>query len=140
MSFRRLSFWGLNFPTFVVPMFVVSDVCRSDVCRCIFIELLHHKKNIFLLLIFYPLEIFENVTFKLAPLIGFWVKILLLFFFFGTCLCFIPKIGPPYCPLATAAPCQPRPNVHHGPLSTANFPLPPSPPPLPHTWPPVRGV
>ena len=40
-----------------------------------FIELVCCKKNIFLFLIFCPLEFFENLTFKWVPLIGFWIKI-----------------------------------------------------------------
>ena len=69
------------------------------------IDLLNYydvKKYFFIFNIF-PLEFFENLTFKWVPLIGFWIKIICLFYFFilhlgepqTTCICLIPKIDPP---------------------------------------------
>ena len=47
------------------------------------IDLLNYYviKNIFLFLIFYPWNFFENLTFKWVPLIGFWIKIIFLILF-----------------------------------------------------------
>ena len=42
------------------------------------------KKIFFLFLIFWPLEFFENLTFKRVPPIGFWIKNYFYFFIFFT--------------------------------------------------------